>query len=330
MRQIANPLSVVVTACGITVAALTIDASEVNEDALVATPSVPPSSQPVHLGETRTYRDLYGYDVLDQQYKFLQQMPSVSVEYAENGSVRRLTGSLNVFIESGLGAFQLDQSAPAVIEKLGPALLAAGTEELRVRRIHSANSQSFMPELQQTEGTVRFRQYIRGHEVLLGWVNISIDEATGEITSLAANFLPDRGLPQEPKLNSGKARQMLESRLREDAADDVVIKFSDVPPKLAYTFESLEDGEGKGGALVWVFELSRSNLATLEHILASVNAINGEVIRLENTAPGAIDRITYTANYGSPPPSGFPSGLTFKFNEGGFPADIIEAPVVPG
>jgi hypothetical protein len=107
---------------------------------------------------------------------------------------------------------------------------------------------------------------------------------------------------------------MRESVLEEDQR----IIFEAAPARLAYAFEEIGDRGGIGGVLVWVFQASRAG----ESVEASVSALTGEVIRINETAMG-INRISYTASNLAPPLSSFPNGLLNTFNEGGTAPDAI-------
>ena len=266
----------------------------------------------------------FGQAALDAQSAFFQRMPGVEIRYGENGAVSRITGPTGLFLKSGLAGFKVGQPAQELLEKVGPALLAAGTEELRVISVASQAARADPVERQNSpERTVRTVQYIRGREVQMSSVNISLNTHTNQITLVVADFLPDRGLQHEPKLTAAQARAKVEAAMRDsELEEEQRIVFEDAPARLAYAFEDIGDSGGIGGVLVWVFHVSRAG----ESLEASVSALTGEVIRLRGLLVGFNpNRISYTANYTAPNPAFFPNGLTFTFGEGGAPPDQVAA-----
>lgn len=247
----------------------------------------------------------FGQAALDSQSEFLQRMHGVSVRYGDNGAVSEIRGRTGVLLGSGLAGFKVNQPSPELLEKFGPALLAAGTEELRVFRIAGqAAIADPVARAKSPDRTIRFVQYIRGREVLRSAVNISLNTQTHEVTHFVADFLPDRGLEHEPKLTAAAARARVEATMRESVLEeDQRIVFEAAPARLAYAFEEIGDRGGIGGVLVWVFQASRAG----ESVEASVSASTGEVIRIDETAMG-INRISYTANNLAPPNSSFQMG----------------------
>lgn len=256
----------------------------------------------------------FGQAALDDQARFLQRMAGVSIRYGDNGAVSEIKGRTGVLVQSGFAGFRVGEPSKELLEKFAPALLAAGTEELVVRIAGQSSKGATSPER-----TIRLVQYIRGREVQRSAVNISLNTQTNEVTHFVADFLPDRGLQHEPRLTAAEARAAVEAAMRDSGLEEErKIIFEDAPARLAYAFEEIGDRGGIGGVLVWVFQASRNG----EAIEASVSALTGKVIRF--TARGfGLNRISYTANNAAPLGSGFPSGLTFTFGEGGTPPDSI-------
>jgi hypothetical protein len=257
-------------------------------------------------GEEQAHRPLskvppverFGQAALDDQARFLQRMSGVLVRYGDNGAVSEIKGRSGVVLQSGLSGLKVGAPSRELLEKFGPALLAAGTEELRVVRIPDGSSKA----ASSPDRTIRLVQYIRGREVQRSAVNISLNTETNEVTHLVADFLPDRGLQHEPRLTASQARATVESAMREAGLEDErKIIFEDAPARLAYAFEDIGDRGGIGGVLVWVFQASRNG----EAIEASVSALTGKVIRLSEHGFG-LNRISYTANNAAP--LGFPMG----------------------
>jgi hypothetical protein len=216
---------------------------------------------------------------LDAQSEFVGRMPSALVFFGPNGAVSRITGMTGIVLKTGLAGFKVGEPAKELLEKIGPALLAAGTEELRVFRI---NTEAATADPASPERTIKMRQYIGGREVVASAVNISLNHQTNEVTALLANFLPDRGLPHEPKLTAVEARAKVEAAMRDSALEEAQrITFSDTAPRLAYGFEKIDSyGGGVGGVLVWVFPVRQAVSGQL--LEAGVSASTGEVIWLHS------------------------------------------------
>lgn len=263
----------------------------------------------------------FGQAALDAQSALLQRMLEVQVSYGDNGAIREIKGHTGLFLQSGLSSFQLKQPAKDLLGKIGPALLAAGTEELRVFRI---NSKAPRAKPDSPERIVKLVQYIRGREVQQSAVNISLNIETNEITHVVADFLPDRGLQHVPKLTAAAARARVEAAMRDSVLDeDQKILFEETPAHLAYAFEDIGDTGGIGGVLVWVFQASRNG----EAVEVVVSALTGEVVRLRSFLMGlhSPNRISYTAGNTAPRTDSFPAGLTPTFNEGGTPPDQVSS-----
>lgn len=281
------------------------------------------SAQPIQLADVPALRERVGYDALEKQYQALTRMPSVTVQYAINGTARKIAGSTGVYLPVSSGLFTNGAATSEVIEKFGAAVLATGTEELRVTRIHKP--QAWLgPDGNPgaAERTIKFDQYIRGRPVLLGWANISVKESSGEVTSFVSHFLPDRGLPSEPQVSSSAAVELLVERMRaETGGKPVELIVSDTPPSLAYAFETIGDQGAGSGDLVWVVEITRKDSQSLQHLRASISATTGEVLRLTSETSGSLFRMAYSASGVATPPPSFPQGLTFLFGEGQPPND---------
>lgn len=264
----------------------------------------------------------FGQEALDAQSDFLQQMTGVTVRYGDNGAVSEIKGHTGVLLQSGLAGFTVGQPAGELLEKFGPALLSAGTEELRVRRIAPQAAKADPVERANSpERTIRLVQYIRGREVQQSAVNISLNIQTNEVMHLVADFLPDRGIEHEPRLTAAEARAKVEAAMRASVLEDEQrITFENAPAHLAYAFEEIGETGGIGGVLVWVFQVKRGG----ESLEANVSALTGEVIRLRNLLFAfSPNRISYTANNTAPPSGSLPNGLTPTFNEGGSPPDQV-------
>lgn len=223
----------------------------------------------------------FGQAALNAQAAFLKRMPDTEIRYGENGAVSWLKGRTGIVLPSGLAQFKVGQASKELLANVGPALLAAGTEELRVTAIANVAGRADFAERQSSpERAVNLVQYIRGREVKDSSVNIVLNQQTNEITLVVANFLPDRGLPIEPKITADQAQAKVEAAMRNSAlTEKEKINFQDYPASLAYAFEEIGDNGGIGGALVWVFQIVKDGLPAE----ANVNALTGQVVSLRQT-----------------------------------------------
>ncbi len=185
------------------------------------------------------------------QYEFIQRHAAGELVWNDNGTVKSLK-TKGVVLKTGITGFQVGQPAAELLEKLGPALLATGTEELRVAHVHR-DAPKLKPD--SPERSIRFDQFIRGRQVRTGSVKITFNIQTNEVMAFGADFLPDRGLDHKPKLTEDRARAKAEILMRKSPFAGAVVTFSDeTAPYLAYAFEELGEFGVVGGALVWVFQ----------------------------------------------------------------------------
>jgi len=186
----------------------------------------------------------------EAQHEFLRSHDAREVEWHANGTVRSMKAT-GIFLRSGIVDLEAEAPAPQILEAIGPALLANGTEELRVRSI----------SLDKARGrrlVVRLDEFIAGREVRWAHVNVVVVEQTNELTEVYAGFLPDRGLDHQPRLSPMQARFKVEATMRESlrqrGQEDLKLYFSDRPARLGYEFEKIESSTIYGGALVWIFD----------------------------------------------------------------------------
>jgi hypothetical protein len=135
-------------------------------------------------------------ETLHRQYVALSSMPSVEVTYSALGPVRSLQGATGIVLSSETRNLQRGHETPELLQKFKNVLLATGIETLKVERN------------ERPPGPYRYftaHQFINDVPVLYGGVSVQIDEASGLVEVLGANFLPDRGLPRQPKLSKADA-----------------------------------------------------------------------------------------------------------------------------
>lgn len=186
-------------------------------------------------------------------------------------------------LESGVDGFQVGQPVPAeLLQKLAPRLNATGSEGLRLGPVDEyPDNASLIEDTGPVESTVWLTQSIRGREVSQGWVRISLNTRTHEVTLLGANFLPDRGLNHEPRLTAAQARRKAEVQLRNQSK---AVGFDATPAQLVYEFERSGEFGGHTGRLVWVFGALSWN--TRQPHKVSVSAVSGEVVRIQSWRVG--------------------------------------------
>jgi hypothetical protein len=257
------------------------------------------ASQPRRL-EPKDTRQNIPQSVLDRQYQALSAMPSGEVVYGPLGSVRRLAGHTGITLSANTRSSKHGDFGHEVYEKLRSALLAKGTETLRVRsNVNPAGS---------PYQTIALDQSIRGIPVLGSDVQIRFEQSTGLVESLSASFVPDYGLPAELKLEASQAFSSA-ARLLEDAgtaAEGSVRQIGD--PMLAY--QSLINDADKP-RLVWAIVVEyRTSDGETQNSSARIDSIDGSLVLLHplehrvigahQAVPVSLDR---TANSEMPPPT---------------------------
>lgn len=186
-----------------------------------------------------------------------------------------------IVLETGIGGFKVGQPAPPeVLEKIGPLLCAAGTEQLRVGNVN--RSSPLADPARHAERAIRLEQFIHGRKVFLSTVNLRLNIETNEVLMINANFLPDRDLDHEPQLTAGQAKVKAAAGLSEAlnkqlGSNDRRFAFSNGPaPQLAYEIEQSGFAPARG-VLVW--ELSAANVETVERYQVHVDARTGRIVR---------------------------------------------------
>lgn len=205
------------------------------------------------------------------QYEFLRNHGAQEVEWLANGTVRSMKVR-GVFLRSGIEGLKVGQPAPEILEAIGPALLARGTEELRVRMMDRDISGDIV---------IKLDVFISGREVKWSHVNIVLNESTNEVTAVYATFMPDRGLDHEPRLSPDEAKAKAGTELRASLRQqlggaDAEVSFGD-EAELAYEFEEAGTYVILGGALVWMFSVDVKPHGGGQ---VSVDAATGKIIRM--------------------------------------------------
>jgi hypothetical protein len=244
-------------------------------------------------------------ETLDRQYRALSSMPSVKVAYSALGPVRSVEGATGIVLSSRARNLKAGDDAPEVLQKFKDVLLATGGETLKVRGI-------------QMSATGRHRyidtdQFIGGIPVLHGNVSLRFEEGSGLVDSLGANFLPDRGLPRQPKISEADAAKRV-AQLLVDSGEAKPGSVQTSPPTLAYY--GTHPGSTRG-RLVWAVPASYG----ARDGMFWIDAVDGEYVGRDALSREALQ--VYTASHAAPPAGGFPSGLTLLFNHPGSSTDQL-------
>jgi len=273
---------------------------------------------PVPLRDIEVLRERVGAEVLERQFAFLHSLPAVKVEYAPRGATRRISGSTGIVLSNYGRNLKAGDTASEVLVKFGAALLARNSEELRVAAVET------MPSTH--ERVIKLEQSIRGIPVLAGEVNLGIDQVTGEVTTLTAEFLSDYGLPTKPTISGSDAKRMLLAAMRAGTSDQSVeISLSDVPPELAYA-HGPPGSRGTietAGHLVWLIGVTERREGGQIFKQAWVDATNGEILGFVHTVFGALNRKVYSGNNQLYDLGQLPTPLTPLFDEGGSSSDPV-------
>jgi hypothetical protein len=187
-------------------------------------------------------------DMLQRQQDYLAALPAAQVTYSKFGPVSRLEEAIGLSVsERAISAAPGDPGGE-VLQLLGPALLATGSENLAVRSVRMIGDRFRVLE---------YEQRIDGIPVL-GGVTIGVDLTTLEIKSVSADFLPDRGVRRTPVLSARAATDRLVEMLvaSDRAREGSVVAGGE--PSLAYLGGSTLHTRI---ALVWMIEV---NYATQE------------------------------------------------------------------
>jgi len=178
-------------------------------------------------------------ETLERQYRALSSMPSVEVAYSALGPVRSIQGATGTVLSRATRDLGDGQEATEILQKFKDVLLATGSETLKVRR----NDDSVVGRI------IMMDQFIGSIPVLYGSVGVTLDDATGLVTSLNASFLPDRGLPRQPKIAEKDVAALAQQRLAQyGIGKPGSIKTTDTPT-LAYVGTHPDSTRGH---LAWV------------------------------------------------------------------------------
>jgi hypothetical protein len=225
-------------------------------------------------------------ETLHRQYTSLSSMPSVKVAYSALGPVRSVEGATGVVLSTHARSLKNGEDAAEILQSFKDVLLAAGSETLKVSGI-------------QMSATGRHRyvttaQFINGIPVLYGSVSLRFEEGSGLVDSLGASFLPDRGLPRQPKLSATDAAKMVQQFLVEGGiAKPGSVKTS--APSLAYTGTHPDSTRGH---LVWAMPASFTPAdGGATDGMFWIDALDGEYVGSDALSKNAVQAYTPARGY---------------------------------
>lgn len=247
-------------------------------------------------------------ETLNRQYAALSSMSSVKVAYSALGPVRSVEGATGIVLSSPTRNLKPGDNASELLQKFKDVLLAAGNETLKVR----------LNQMSATDRFIKTDEFINGIPVLYGGVSVRIEEATGLVEVLGAHFLPDRGLPRQPKLSEADAAKRVAQLLVESReAQPGSVETS--PPTLAYY--GTHPGSTRG-RLVWAVP-ARYKPSPDGHQdgMFWIDAVDGEYVGRDALSKNALQ--VYTANNAAPAAGSFPTGLILLFDHPGSSSDPL-------
>jgi len=145
---------------------------------------------------------------LQRQYDALRAMRLEDIQYSPHGPVQSVSGETGVVLPAEVSNLKQGDSAAGILVLFKDLLLANGTEALTVTR-HDV--------LYAWTRQLRFSESIHGIPVINGGVGIAYDERTKRVSSLAANFIPDRELPRTPKISAAQAERLVPGEVTDRA-----------------------------------------------------------------------------------------------------------------
>ena len=221
---------------------------------------------------------------LQRQYEALSKMSSIDVTYNKLGLLYRLEGPTGIVFSESFRQLRLGDAAPEAVEKLGPILLATGSETFVVRR----------NDVPQPHRRITLQQSIRGIPVLGGLSDIDVDEQSGMLRVMYSRFIPDRGLPKKPKLTAEEAFQRTVEYLEGAGWAEPESVQLQRDPTLAY-FAGIH--ELQRPRLIWVVIVEYLKpIEGSDERYAWIDAIDGSCQGLSPVGAAALPAAVYTAN----------------------------------
>lgn len=218
---------------------LLVVAVVVGADALACSRGAPESGDPrVAADET----------ALERQRHAIQAMQLENVDYSRHGPIEVIRGRTGIVLPPDIAFRHVGTPSDDILPLVADILLANGTESLEVTESERAYGSARNLSLSQS---------IRGIPVLDGLVSMEYETSTREVSVLAANFLPDRGLPRTPRLSARNAEAALRRALAiAEALEPASVRvakgtrlgyfvdhYNPVPAQLVWAMEAYVHGE---------------------------------------------------------------------------------------
>ena len=215
---------------------------------------------------------------LNAQYEALQQIGGARVTYDARGIPWNVFGHTPYVVPKDIESSAGRAALKSVLAQIRIILLAEGTEELTLAR---------QPQVQAHLRDIQFKQSIRGIPVSDSNVVLTVDDRTGKVAMISANFLPDRGLPREPKLTASAAVSAAVDWVQKQYELETKIRGE---PVLSYRIGHV-DSDAPSARLVWTVALEATSLQLAAVV---VDALDGSIVATR--AATGITREVYNSN----------------------------------
>lgn len=238
---------------------------------------------------------------LQRQYDALRVMRLQAIQYSSRGPVHYMKGDTGVILPPDVVNLAIGDGGKAVLHLFRDILLATGSETLTVTDAEVRTSSTHR---------LMFSQSIRGIPVVHGVVGIEYDGTTRRVTDFIASFIPDRGLPEAPRISATRAEQVVAETLA--FAKDTRANEMEIIAETYLAYYAVY-ADASAPCLVWVVEADFGGT----HERFFVDAVSERVVDSQALSLG-LTRKVYNANGTSP---AIPSGLPGAMSSGEIQAD---------
>lgn len=217
---------------------------------------------------------------LQRQYDSLAIMSLQTLEYSSQGPIQNIDGDTGVVLPRHTRNLEKGDSGAEVLQFFKDVLLAIGNETLEL----SDNTL-----VDPSTRNLTFSQSIRGIPVVFGIVSIEVNDETGRVSGLTANFIPDRNLPSRPELSAQQAEQAVPQAL--EGAKDARAKEVEIDEG-TYLGYLVNPTVPTPPSLVWVVRVTLKDGGREDYF---VDAITGAIVH-RSRADNDLTRIVYDVN----------------------------------
>lgn len=137
---------------------------------------------------------------LQRQYDALLGMSLDQIEYSPRGPIHNIVGLTGIVLPADANERKEGDSAADILPLIKDIVLATGGETLRVSR----NS-----VVDPSTRALKLAQSIQGLPVVNGGISIGYSASTKVVSSVTANFVPDRDLQRTPKISAKQAEAIV-------------------------------------------------------------------------------------------------------------------------